>query len=70
MTRAPVESASTTTTAPTSEKDNSTTGLDLLVGALLYEAEPGWEVLLIGVRVLGPLLLGLAALAVRGRAKR
>jgi hypothetical protein len=55
-----------------------------LTGALLYGARTivglnpiplpqlnrVGEVLLIGVRILGPLLLGLALLAVRGRVKR
>jgi uncharacterized protein YjbI with pentapeptide repeats len=75
-TTAPTSTAPASSTAPAADRS--------LVGALLYGARTiiglnptppppltrFGEVLLIAVRVLGPLLLGLALLAVRGRVKR
>jgi uncharacterized protein YjbI with pentapeptide repeats len=73
------------TTVPTSTAGSTTAPVaNRLTGALLYGARTivglnpiplpqlnrVGEVLLIGVRILGPLLLGLALLAVRGRVKR
>jgi hypothetical protein len=76
VTTAPTSPAAALSTAPVADRS--------LVGALLYGTRTiiglnptppppltrFGEVLLIAVRVLGPLLLGLALLAVRGRVKR